>query len=113
MNASESTTLFLPPMDCVKNLILSEVAIERWPTKLYLSSSKSCKVAGFQTLINAEMSSILVLDAVRLLDSFMTFTYKKNDGYFALITNAISSCKVHVDFEFKYYGGFLLFISKY
>ena len=100
MNASEITTLFLPPMDCLKNLILSEAAIKRWSTKVDLPSSKSCKVAGFQTLINAEMCSIL--DAARFLDLHMIFTYRKNDGYFALIINAISVHKVHIGFELKY-----------
>ena len=33
MDASEITTLFLPPMDCVKNLILLEAVIERCSTK--------------------------------------------------------------------------------
>ena len=33
MHVSEITTLFLPPMDCVKNLIFSEAAIERRSTK--------------------------------------------------------------------------------
>ena len=84
-------------MDCLKNLILSEAAIKRWSTKLDLPSSKNCKVTGFQTLINAAMCSIL--NAARFLDSPMTFTYKKNNGYFALIINAISVRKVHIDLE--------------
>ena len=33
MNASGITTLFLPSVDCVKNLILSEADIERFSTK--------------------------------------------------------------------------------
>ena len=49
MNASEITTLFMPSMDCLKNVILSEAAIiERSSTKQDLPFSKSCKVAGFQ-----------------------------------------------------------------
>ena len=100
MNASEITTLFLPPTDCVKNMILLEAAIERWSTKFNLPSSKSCKVAGFQTLINSKMCSIL--DAARFLDPRMIFTYRRNNGYFSLIINAISICKVHIDFELKY-----------
>ena len=32
MNASEVTNLFLPPMSCVRNLILLEAAIKRYST---------------------------------------------------------------------------------
>ena len=99
MNASEITSLFLPQMDCV-NSILSEVAIERWSTKLELPSSKSHKVAGFQPLINAAMCSIL--DVAGFLDPPQTFTYKEKDGYFAWIINAISINKLHFNFELKY-----------
>ena len=80
MNASEITTLFLPPMDCVKNLILSEAAIERCSTKLELSSSKSWKVVGFQPPITAAL--LTILDGTELLDPPLGFTYRKNDGYF-------------------------------
>ena len=80
MKASRIITLFLPPMDCVKTLILSETVIEKYSTKQDLSSSKSCKVAGFQPLITAAMA----------------FTYRKNDGYFNF--NAISFYKVYIDF---------------
>ena len=55
MNVSEITALFLPPMGCVKSLILSEAAIKRYSTKQELPSLKSCKVAGFQSLITAVM----------------------------------------------------------
>ena len=71
MNVSEITTLFLPPMGCVKSLILSEAAIKRCSTKQELPSSKSCKVAVFQSLITSEF-----------LDPLLAFTYRKNDGYF-------------------------------
>ena len=71
MNVSEITTLFLPPMGCVKSLILSEAAIKRYSTKQELPSSKSCKVAVFQSLITSEF-----------LDPLLAFTYRKNDGYF-------------------------------
>ena len=71
MNVSEIATLFLPPMGCVKSLILSEAAIKRCSTKQELPSSKSCKVAGFQSLITSGF-----------LDPLLAFTYRKNDGYF-------------------------------
>ena len=71
MNVSEITALFLPPMGCVKSLILSEAAIKRCSIKQELPSSKSCKVAGFQSLITSEF-----------LDPLLAFTYRKNDGYF-------------------------------
>ena len=99
MNASEITTLFLPPMECIKDLILLEAAIESWSTKLKMPSSKSCKVAGFQILINAEMTSIL--DSARFLDPCMIFMYRINGDYFASIIDAISIRKVHIDFELK------------
>ena len=91
MNASEITTLFLPAMDCVKSLILSEAAIEWCSTKQELPSSKSCKVPGFQPLITAAMQTIL--DAAGFLDDPpLAFTCKKNDGYFNF--NPISVFKV-------------------
>ena len=80
MNVSEITTLFLPPMGCVKSLILSEAAIKRCSTKQELPSSKSCKVAGFQSLITAAMWTIL--NVARFLDPPLGFTFRKNDGYF-------------------------------
>ena len=52
MNASEITTLFLPPMDCLKNLILSEDAA-MWT----------------------------VPDVAEFLDPLPAFTYRQNDGY--------------------------------
>ena len=52
MNASEITTLFLPPMDCLKNLILSEAAA-MWT----------------------------VPDVAELLDPPLAFAYRKNNGY--------------------------------
>ena len=90
MNASEISCLFLPPMDCVKNLILSEAAIERCCTKQELHSSKSCKVAGFQPLITTAMWTIQ--DAAE----FLAFTHRKKDGYFNF--NAVSGWKVFIDF---------------
>ena len=75
MSASKITSLFLPPMDCVKNLILSEAAIERCCTKQELHSSKGCIVAGFQSLFTAAIWTIL--DAAEFLDPPLPFTYRK------------------------------------
>ena len=75
MNASEIiTTLFLPLMGCVKSLILPEAAIKRCSTKQELHSSKSFKVAGFQTLIIAAMWAIL--NAARFFNQPLAFTYR-------------------------------------
>ena len=68
--------LLLCSMYCVKNLILSAVAIEWCSTKYELPSS-SCKVAGVQPLVTAAMWTIL--DAAGFLDPSMAFTYRKND----------------------------------
>ena len=51
MNAFEITTLFLPPMDCLKNLILSGAAA-MWT----------------------------VPDVAEFLDPPLAFTYRQNDG---------------------------------
>ena len=80
MNVSVITTLFLHPVDRLKNLILF--------------SSKSCKVAGFQPLITAAMWTIL--DAAGFLDPPLTFAFRKKDGY--LNFNAIFVYKVYIDF---------------
>ena len=75
MNASViTTTLFLPLMGCVKSLILPEAAIKRCSTKQELHSSKSFKVAGFQTLNIAAMWAIL--NAARFFNQPLAFTYR-------------------------------------
>ena len=96
MNPAEITTLFLPPMACVKHLLLSEAAIKRCSTEQELPFSKGCKVAGFRPLITAAMCSIV--DAAGFLDPPLAFTYRKNEGYFTLINTAISVHKVYIDF---------------
>ena len=88
------TTLFLLPMDFVKNLIRSEAAIEKCSTKWELPPSKSFKVASFKPLDTAAMWTIL--DAAVFLNVPLVFTYRKNDGYFEF--NAISLYKVYIDF---------------
>ena len=95
MNISQITNLFLPQMDGVKNLILSEAAIRRCSTKQKFPSPKSCKVAGFQPLVTAAMWAIL--DAAEFLDPLPAFTYRRKDGYFSF--DAISVYKVYyIDF---------------
>ena len=66
MKASEITTLFWPPMDFVKNLILSEAVIERCSTKWSFILQRAAKFTGFQRLVTAAMWT--VLDAARILD---------------------------------------------
>ena len=66
MKASEITTLFWPPMDFVKNLILSEAVIERCSTKWSFILKRAVKFTGFQRLVTAAMWTIL--DATRILD---------------------------------------------
>ena len=69
--------------------------------KVYeLPSSKSCKVSGFQTLITTAMRTIL--DAAGFLDPPLAFICRENDGYFNF--NAISVCKVSIDFWIKIVG---------
>ena len=92
MNASEYTTLFLPPTDCMKTFRSSHQKIFY---KIYeLPSLKRCKVSGFQSLITTAMWTIL--DAAGFLDPPLGFTYSKNDGYFNF--NAFSVYKVFIDF---------------
>ena len=60
------------------------------------SFSKELLTCSFQVISSAAMWTIVDAAVLEFLDPPLTFSYRRNDGYFTF--NAISVYKVYVDF---------------